>query len=74
MQIESYVLTDDVIYLHVGDKAGKTYDHAGMLNQAYHDGTVPHYIFKSDGTHELEIMKDNLTKVVEIRDKKVVVR
>lgn len=25
-------------------------------------------------THELEIMKDNLTKVVEIRDKKVVVR
>ena len=32
-----------------GDKAGKTYDHAGMLNQAYHDGTVPHYIFKSDG-------------------------
>lgn len=36
-----------------GDKAGKTYDHAGMLNQAYHDGTVPHYIFKSDGTHEL---------------------
>ena len=24
-----------------------------MLNQAYHDGTVPHYIFKSDGTHEL---------------------
>ena len=36
-----------------GGKAGKTYDHAGMLNQAYHDGTVPHYIFKSDGTHEL---------------------
>ena len=25
-------------------------------------------------THELEIMKDNLTKVVEIKDKKVVVR
>lgn len=25
-------------------------------------------------THELEIMKDNLTKIVEIRDKKVVVR
>ena len=25
-------------------------------------------------THELEIMKDNLTKVVEIRDNKVVVR
>ena len=25
-------------------------------------------------THELEIMKDNLTRVVEIKDKKVVVR
>lgn len=36
-----------------GDKAGQTYDHAGILNQAYKDGTVPHYIFKSDGTHEL---------------------
>ncbi|MBF0911979.1 MAG: hypothetical protein HXK61_04245 [Atopobiaceae bacterium] len=36
-----------------GDKAGNTYDHMGILNQAYKDGTVPHYIFKNDGTHEL---------------------
>lgn len=33
-----------------GSKEGKTFDHGGMLNQGYNDGTVLYYSFKEDGT------------------------
>ena len=33
-----------------GDRAGQTYDHGGVLNQGYNDGTVLHFSFKDDGT------------------------
>ncbi len=33
-----------------GSKEGKTFDHGGMLNQGYNDGTVLYLSFKEDGS------------------------
>lgn len=45
-----------------GSKEGKTFDHGGMLNQGYNDGTVLYYSFKEDGTffmHNFKGVKNN---------------
>ena len=41
---------DDGVGTKGGSKEGKTFDHGGMLNQGYNDGTVLYYSFKEDGT------------------------
>ena len=37
---------DDGVGTKGGSKEGKTFDHGGMLNQGYNDGTVLYYSFK----------------------------
>ncbi|MDU4867980.1 hypothetical protein [Lancefieldella parvula] len=40
-----------------GKMDGKTFDHSGMLNQGYNDGTVLNYSFKADGTFYMHNFK-----------------
>ena len=48
--ITSVWCVDDGVGTKGGSKEGKTFDHGGMLNQGYNDGTVLYYSFKEDGT------------------------
>ena len=53
---------DDGVGTKGGSKEGKTFDHGGMLNQGYNDGTVLYYSFKEDGTffmHNFKGVKNN---------------
>ena len=53
---------DDGVGTKGGSKEGKTFDHGGMLNQGYNDGTVLYYSFKEDGSffmHNFKGVKNN---------------